>query len=146
MIPGGGRPEPPASLDPIEARIWRDVIDALPGFGSNCRVNWSCGGSVMSGGVRRAPGTAHSRIITRRFGAADEQLTALAASTVRRPRRSLTCWPNCAPRLARAWCRGMLASSRAGASRNRARGKSGPEMETSSSDVVGQNSLPGLRR
>lgn len=32
MLPGGGRPEPPASLSPAEARAWRDVIDALPGF------------------------------------------------------------------------------------------------------------------
>jgi hypothetical protein len=31
MMPGAGRPEPPAELDPIEARIWRDVVDALPG-------------------------------------------------------------------------------------------------------------------
>jgi hypothetical protein len=32
MLPGSGRPEPPASLSPVEARCWRDVIDALPGF------------------------------------------------------------------------------------------------------------------
>jgi hypothetical protein len=31
MMPGGGRPEPPAALDELEARIWRDVVDALPG-------------------------------------------------------------------------------------------------------------------
>jgi hypothetical protein len=30
MMPGSGRPEPPAVLDQIEARIWRDVVDALP--------------------------------------------------------------------------------------------------------------------
>jgi hypothetical protein len=31
MVPGKGRPEPPKALDPIEARAWNDVIDALPG-------------------------------------------------------------------------------------------------------------------
>jgi hypothetical protein len=31
MVPGRGRPEPPKALDPIEARAWNDVIDALPG-------------------------------------------------------------------------------------------------------------------
>jgi hypothetical protein len=30
-IPGRGRPEPPADLDAIESRIWREVVDALPG-------------------------------------------------------------------------------------------------------------------
>jgi hypothetical protein len=31
MLPGKGRPEPPAELDQAEARAWRDVVDALPG-------------------------------------------------------------------------------------------------------------------
>jgi hypothetical protein len=31
MLPGKGRPEPPAELDQTEARAWRDVIDGLPG-------------------------------------------------------------------------------------------------------------------
>ena len=31
MVPGRGRPEPPKALDPLEARAWNDVIDALPG-------------------------------------------------------------------------------------------------------------------
>ena len=30
LVPGQGRPEPPASLDPLEKQIWRDVVDALP--------------------------------------------------------------------------------------------------------------------
>ena len=30
MVPGQGRPEPPASLDALERQIWRDVVDALP--------------------------------------------------------------------------------------------------------------------
>jgi hypothetical protein len=30
-VPGQGRPEPPADLDVLEQRIWREVIDALPG-------------------------------------------------------------------------------------------------------------------
>ena len=30
MLPGKGRPEPPAELDQAEARAWRDVIDAVP--------------------------------------------------------------------------------------------------------------------
>ena len=30
-VPGQGRPEPPADLDPLEQRIWREVVDALPG-------------------------------------------------------------------------------------------------------------------
>ena len=30
VVPGQGRPKPPASLDSLERRIWRDVIDALP--------------------------------------------------------------------------------------------------------------------
>ena len=30
VLPGQGRPEPPASLDPLEKQIWRDVVDALP--------------------------------------------------------------------------------------------------------------------
>jgi hypothetical protein len=30
MLPGKGRPEPPAMLDVDERRAWRDVIDALP--------------------------------------------------------------------------------------------------------------------
>ena len=29
MLPGKGRPEPPKALDPIEARAWNDVVDAL---------------------------------------------------------------------------------------------------------------------
>ena len=29
-LPGRGRPEPPADLDPVEQRIWREVVDALP--------------------------------------------------------------------------------------------------------------------
>jgi hypothetical protein len=30
LVPGAGRPEPPADLDSIEQRIWREVIGALP--------------------------------------------------------------------------------------------------------------------
>jgi hypothetical protein len=30
VVPGQGRPEPPASLDALEQQIWRDVVDALP--------------------------------------------------------------------------------------------------------------------
>src|SRR5215471_4643118 len=30
-LPGRGRPEPPADLDVLEQRIWRQVVDALPG-------------------------------------------------------------------------------------------------------------------
>src|SRR5262249_46021245 len=30
LIPGAGRPEPPADLDPLEQRVWREVIAALP--------------------------------------------------------------------------------------------------------------------
>src|SRR5215510_11920545 len=30
-VPGRGRPEPLADLDSIEQRIWREVVDALPG-------------------------------------------------------------------------------------------------------------------
>jgi len=30
-VPGRGRPEPPAGLDELEQRIWREVVDALPG-------------------------------------------------------------------------------------------------------------------
>jgi hypothetical protein len=32
MLPGSGRPEPPASLSPVEAQCWNDVVDSLPGF------------------------------------------------------------------------------------------------------------------
>ena len=32
FIAGGGRPPPPSELDPVEARLWRAVIDALPSF------------------------------------------------------------------------------------------------------------------
>ena len=33
LVPGrSGRPPPPPELDAVEARIWRAVIDALPGF------------------------------------------------------------------------------------------------------------------
>ena len=28
-LPGRDRPEPPVDLDPIEQRIWRQVVDAL---------------------------------------------------------------------------------------------------------------------
>ena len=31
VLPGRGRPEPPADLDELEQRIWREVVDALPG-------------------------------------------------------------------------------------------------------------------
>lgn len=30
-VPGRGRPEPPADLDCLEQRVWREVVDALPG-------------------------------------------------------------------------------------------------------------------
>ena len=30
LVPGQGRPEPPASLDVLERQIWRDVVEALP--------------------------------------------------------------------------------------------------------------------
>jgi hypothetical protein len=30
VIPGRGRPEPPAGLDELEQRIWQEVVDALP--------------------------------------------------------------------------------------------------------------------
>jgi hypothetical protein len=30
LVPGQGRPEPPASLDDLEKQIWCDVVDALP--------------------------------------------------------------------------------------------------------------------
>ena len=30
IVPGPGRPEPPASLDALEKQIWSDVVDALP--------------------------------------------------------------------------------------------------------------------
>jgi len=31
VLPGRGRPEPPTDLDVLEQRIWREVVDALPG-------------------------------------------------------------------------------------------------------------------
>jgi hypothetical protein len=31
VVPGRGRPKPPADLDPIEQRVWREVVGALPG-------------------------------------------------------------------------------------------------------------------
>jgi hypothetical protein len=30
LVPGQGRPEPPAELDALERRVWREVIAALP--------------------------------------------------------------------------------------------------------------------
>jgi hypothetical protein len=30
LVPGAGRPEPPPDLDPLEQRVWREVIAALP--------------------------------------------------------------------------------------------------------------------
>ena len=30
LVPGQGRPEPPAELDTLEQRVWREVIAALP--------------------------------------------------------------------------------------------------------------------
>jgi hypothetical protein len=30
LVPGQGRPEPPAELDALEQRVWREVIAALP--------------------------------------------------------------------------------------------------------------------
>ena len=30
VVPGQGRAEPPPELDAVEARIWNEVIDALP--------------------------------------------------------------------------------------------------------------------
>jgi hypothetical protein len=30
LVPGQGRPEPPADLDAFEQRVWREVIAALP--------------------------------------------------------------------------------------------------------------------
>ena len=30
LVPGAGRPEPPADLDPLEQKVWREVIAALP--------------------------------------------------------------------------------------------------------------------
>jgi hypothetical protein len=30
LVPGQGRPEPPPELDAIEAKVWREVIAALP--------------------------------------------------------------------------------------------------------------------
>jgi hypothetical protein len=30
VLPGRGRPEPPTDLDPLEQRIWREVLDAVP--------------------------------------------------------------------------------------------------------------------
>ena len=32
LVPGQGRPEPPPSLDVLEQRIWRNVVDALPPY------------------------------------------------------------------------------------------------------------------
>ena len=32
LVPGSGRPEPPACLDATEARVWREVVDALPPY------------------------------------------------------------------------------------------------------------------
>src|SRR5262249_61763598 len=49
-VPGRGRPEPPADLDLIEQRIWREVVDALPG-------HWldSAGQLVLRRPVAQAP-------------------------------------------------------------------------------------------
>ena len=30
LVPGQGRPEPPVELDTLEARVWREVVAALP--------------------------------------------------------------------------------------------------------------------
>jgi hypothetical protein len=30
LAPGAGRPEPPPDLDPLEAKVWREVIAAVP--------------------------------------------------------------------------------------------------------------------
>src|SRR5215831_17333173 len=31
LVPGQGRPQPPVDLDPLEQKVWRDVVAALPG-------------------------------------------------------------------------------------------------------------------
>jgi hypothetical protein len=31
LVPGQGRPEPPPDLDPLEQKVWGDVVAALPG-------------------------------------------------------------------------------------------------------------------
>jgi hypothetical protein len=53
-VPGRGRPEPPPELDPLEARIWREVVDALPG-------HWLAG----AGGVILRRAVAQAAILER---------------------------------------------------------------------------------
>jgi hypothetical protein len=31
VVPGQGRPEPPAELDLLEQSIWREIVGSLPG-------------------------------------------------------------------------------------------------------------------
>jgi hypothetical protein len=48
VLPRRGRPEPPADLDALEQRVWREVVDALPGHwldSAGCLVRMTGAGS-----------------------------------------------------------------------------------------------------
>ena len=90
MLPGSGRPEPPASLSPVEARAWRDVIDALPGFWIDSAGELIFGGSPFR---RHSSSTWNSKSASSCKSAApdDEKLAALKGYIRRLPRRRFSC-------------------------------------------------------
>jgi hypothetical protein len=80
MMPGAGRPEPPAALDPIEARIWRDVTDALPGHWIDLAGQLVLRRLVCQAAIAERKEQRIRRLSRDVSDAVDEQLDALAVS------------------------------------------------------------------
>jgi hypothetical protein len=80
MLPGSGRPEPPAVLDPIEARIWRDVIDALPSHWVDLAAQLVLRRLVCQAAIAERKEQRIRQLLCEDSDAADEQIDALAVS------------------------------------------------------------------
>lgn len=77
ILPGRGRPEPPADLDLLEQRVWREVVDALPG-------HWldAAGQLVLRRLVAQAAVSERQEVRLRQLRAQDQDGTEDAAELV----------------------------------------------------------------
>ena len=79
VVPGQGRPEPPAELDLLEQSIWREIVGSLPG-------HWldPAGQQVLRRAVAQAAlceqHEARLRVLRAQLSDDDEELTALATA------------------------------------------------------------------
>lgn len=79
VVPGQGRPEPPTELDRSEKRLWREVVDALPGHWIDQAAQQVLRRAVAQAALCEQH-EARLRVLRAEQSDDDEELTALATA------------------------------------------------------------------